>query len=226
MSNLWKLSPSDLTFLWSECRRCFYLKVVHGFKRPAAPFPKIFTRIDRLMQAYFEGRSTNEISPDLLEGVVKFGEKWVKSQPIDLPNHDSSCFILGKFDTVVEFVDSTYGVVDFKTTEPTPKHVPFYSRQLHAYAYALEHPAPRRFRLSPITTLGLLCVEPTAMDRHRDDQVAYIGDMSWLEIPKDEGKFLDFIDQILSVLERSEPPPPGPECGYCRYREGARNSGW
>ena len=226
MSNLWKLSPSDLTFLWSECRRCFYLKVVQEFKRPAAPFPKIFTRIDRLMQTYFEGKSTAEISPDLAEGVVKFGDKWVKSQPMELPNHDSSCFILGKFDTVVEFADSTFGVVDFKTTEPTPTHVPFYSRQLHAYAYALEHPAPRRFRLSPITTLGLLCVEPTAMDRHREDQVAYIGDVSWLEIPKDEGEFLDFIDQILSVLERSEPPPPGPKCGYCHYLEGARDSGW
>ena len=226
MSNLWKLSPSDLTFLWSECRRCFYLKVVQEFKRPAAPFPKIFTRIDRLMQAYFEGKSTAEISPDLPEGVVKFGDKWVKSQPIERPNHDSSCFILGKFDTVMEFTDSTFGVVDFKTTEPTPKHVPFYSRQLHAYAYALEHPAPRRLKLSPITKLGLLCVEPTAIDRYRDDQVAYIGDVSWLEIPKDEGEFLEFIDQILSVLERSEPPQPGPNCGYCRYRQGARDSEW
>lgn len=226
MSNLWKLSPSDLTFLWDECRRCFYLKVVQEFKRPAAPFPKIFTRIDRLMQAYFEGKSTAEISSGLPEGVVKFGEKWVESQPIELPNHDSSCFILGKFDTVVEFIDSTYGVVDFKTTEPTPKHVPFYSRQLHAYAYALEHPASRRLKLSPVTKLGLLCVEPTAMDRHHDEQVAYIGDVSWLEIPKDEGEFLDFIDQILSVLELSQPPPPGRECGYCRYREAARDSEW
>jgi hypothetical protein len=50
--------------------------------------------------------------------------------------------------------------------------------------------------------------------------------VSWLEIPKDEGKFLDFIDQVLSVLEQSDPPPPGPECGYCHYREAARDSGW
>jgi hypothetical protein len=178
------------------------------------------------MQGYFEGRSTSEISPNLPRGVVKFGDKWVKSQPIDLPNHDSSCYIVGKFDTVVEFADSTYAVVDFKTTQPTPQHVPFYSPQLHAYAYALEHPAPRRFKLSPVTTLGLLCVEPTAMDLYRDDQVAYIGEMSWLEVPKDEPGFLDFIDQIMVVLGGSEPPPPGPECGYCRYREGARDSGW
>ena len=31
MNNLYKLSPSDLTFLWDECQRCFYLKVVRKF---------------------------------------------------------------------------------------------------------------------------------------------------------------------------------------------------
>ncbi len=42
----WKISPSDLTFLWDECPRCFYLKVRHKFKRPGLPFPKIYQ--DRL----------------------------------------------------------------------------------------------------------------------------------------------------------------------------------
>jgi hypothetical protein len=178
------------------------------------------------MQTYFKGKSTTELSPDLPEGVIRFGERWVKSQPIDLPGHSTQCFIRGRFDTVVEFSDSTYGIVDFKTTEPTPGHVPFYSRQLHAYAYTLEYPAPRRLKLSPITKLGLLCVEPTAMDRYQQDQVAYVGDVSWLEVPKDEESFLAFIDEVLSMLEQSDPPPPGTECGYCRYREQSRASEW
>ncbi len=29
-----KLSPGDLTFLWDECPRCFYLKVIMGINRP------------------------------------------------------------------------------------------------------------------------------------------------------------------------------------------------
>lgn len=38
--NNFKLSPSDLTFMWDECKH-FYLKAVHGFNRPSAPFPTI-----------------------------------------------------------------------------------------------------------------------------------------------------------------------------------------
>jgi hypothetical protein len=48
----WKLSPSDFAFLWEECQRCFYLKVVRQFYRPWSPMPKIFTKIDGIMKRY------------------------------------------------------------------------------------------------------------------------------------------------------------------------------
>lgn len=41
-----KLAPSDLTFLWEECQRCFWLKVKGVLKRPSGLFPKVFTRLD------------------------------------------------------------------------------------------------------------------------------------------------------------------------------------
>ena len=28
------ISPSDLTFLWSECKKCFWLKYNEGISRP------------------------------------------------------------------------------------------------------------------------------------------------------------------------------------------------
>lgn len=221
-----RLSPSDLTFLWDECKRCFYLKVVHNFNRPWAPFPRIFSRIDKLMNDYFKGKPSSEISPDLPDGIVEFGERWVVSEPIMSPNHTAACFIRGRFDTVVAFSDESYGIVDFKTTEPNPGHIAFYSRQLHAYAYALEHPAPGKFGLSPITKLGLLCVEPTGIDQAEDGRIAYLGDISWLEIPKDEGRFLDFLGQVLAILEQPTLPPGDPECTYCQYRDQSREGGW
>ncbi len=221
----WKLSPSDLTFLWDECQRCFYLKVVHGFSRPFSPMPKIFNQIDKLMKDFFEGKPTVEISSALPDGVVRFGEKWVTSQPIALPNHHSSCFIKGKFDTVVEFADQSFGIVDFKTSAAKPEHIPFYSRQLHAYAYALENPAPGNLSLSPISRLGLLCVEPVQMDRTQSGQVAYLGNVTWLDCPKDNRQFLDFIDQVLTIIEQPSPPPSNPECIWCKYRDTARSNG-
>jgi hypothetical protein len=178
-----------------------------------------------LMKDYFEGKPTAEISPLLPAGAVKFGEKWVTSEPIFLPGHAIGCYVKGKFDSLVEFSDSTFGVVDFKTSQAKPEHVTFYSRQLHAYTYALEHPAAGSPTLSPITRMGLLCVEPVLMDKSPGGQIAYMGKMTWLECPKDEAGFLAFLDGVLTILEKPEPPEPGPNCSFCRYREVARQSG-
>ena len=82
-----KLSPSDLTFLWDECERCFYLKVIHKFNRPTTPMPAIFTKIDGLMKDYFEGKLTSELTPDLPLGVIQHGEKSVYSHLINLTGH-------------------------------------------------------------------------------------------------------------------------------------------
>ena len=222
MISTWKLSPSDLTFLWDECPRCFYLKVVHGFNRPAAPFPKIFNRIDKLMKDFFTGRSTSDLSPMLPAGSVKFAEKWVHSQPLAFAGHAGSCYIRGKFDTLVEFEDGTYGIVDFKTSEAKPEHLAFYSRQLHAYAYALEHPSPGGLALSPISRLGLLCVEPISLMQEGIDSLSFEGKVTWQECPKDEKSFLEFILLVVNTLEMAEPPKKGKNCSYCDYREAAR----
>lgn len=225
MDNAIKLSPSELTFLWDECPRCFYLHVNRKFSRPWGAFPKIFSRIDKLMKDHYRSALSDEISPDLPPGRVAYGEKWVTSAPITLPGHSLSCFIKGKFDTVVEFSDSSYGVIDFKTSEPRPEHVQFYSRQLHAYAFALEYPAPNAMALSPISRLGLLCVEPVVMEKTKDDLVAYIGRATWLDCPKDEAGFLAFLESVLTLLEAPEPPPQNPNCSYCNYRRAARDMG-
>jgi hypothetical protein len=225
MDQSWKLSPSDLTFLWDECPRCFYLKVVQGFNRPQTAFPKIFSRIDKLMKGYYENKPTAEVAPELPDGVVMLGEKWVTSQPIQLPGHHAACFIKGKFDSLVSFADRSYGVIDFKTSETRSEHVAFYSRQLHAYAYALENPAPNCLSLSPVSRLGLLCIEPVDMQGAPPDQVAYIGKKTWLEIPLDYTQFLAFLEQILFVLEQPEPPASNPKCVWCNYRQEARERG-
>ena len=223
--NAIKLSPSDLTFLWDECPRCFYLKVVMGINRPPVPFPSIFGNIDRLMKQLFTDKPTQEISASLPPGKVIFGEKWVESQPIQTMNSGMSCFIRGKFDSVVRFEDGSYGVIDFKTSQPNPHHVEFYGRQLRAYAYALEHQAPGKLNLAPISRLGLLCVEPVDIDRDEHGHIRYVGEVTWLEITKDEQAFLGFIQQIMQVLSAPEPPPAAEKCPFCKYRSEARDHG-
>src|SRR2546430_1740204 len=110
-----RLSPSDFAFLWEECKRCFYLKVVKGFRRPSSPMPKIFTNIDLQMKECFAGKRTTLAVPTLPGGVFEYSEKWVQSTPIVVPGHTSQCVLRGKFDNAIKFDDGSYGLDDFKT---------------------------------------------------------------------------------------------------------------
>ena len=220
-----KLSPSDLTFLWDECPRCFYLKYLHGINRPAAPFPAVFGAIDRLMKAHFASHPASEIDATLPPGVINVTEKWIESVPVTLPGHSLSCFLRGKIDASIDFDDGSHGIVDFKTSEPKPAQIPFYSRQLHAYAYALEHPAPGKLELSPISRLGLLVEAPHATWITTTEEINFHFTSTWLEIPYSETDFLRFIDYVLTLLELPSPPPAGEKCTYCQYRQHAREHG-
>jgi hypothetical protein len=223
-ANNWKLSPSDFAFLWEECKRCFYLKIVSGFQRPRPIMPKIFTIIDSQMKSFYSGKRTENIVSGMPRGIVEHGEKWVQSKPLRVPDKSSTCFIKGKFDTVVRFDDGTYGVIDFKTSERKAEHVPLYGRQLHAYAQALENPAPGKFSLSPITKLGLLVYDPNSYSQAKSGEAVLAGSLSWIEIPREDDKFMEFLSEVLTVLELPEPPGGSPTCEWCQYRDTSRRT--
>ena len=163
LARAWTLSPTDLTFLWEECPRCFYRKVALREPRPRSPFPTVFSRIDRAMKDFYLGERAEVLVPGMPTGVIGGGDRWVKSVPIVPPGCDSACLIRGRVDVLVACDDGSVGIVDFKTAEPCPGSLDKYSRQLHAYALALEHPA----RGAPVRvgTIGLLCFSP---DRFQD----------------------------------------------------------
>ncbi len=213
----YKLSPSDLTFLYEGCKRCFYLKMVKGIAQPSMPLPSIFSKIASLLKNHYAGKHTSELHVNLPPGTVSFGEKYVRSDIIQLPNHEVTCFISGRFDIVISFEDGTYGVVDFKTGNPNTEAINFYSRQLHAYAYALEHPASGALNLAPISKMGLLYFYPSAINQQTIERLSYEAEITWMEIRKDEEDFLEFIDQVLDVLELPEPPVQSLNCQWCGY---------
>jgi PD-(D/E)XK nuclease superfamily protein len=216
VGNAWKLSPSDLTFLWDECPRCFWLKVAGNLARPRAPFPKIFTLLDLQTKEYFKGKRAEDIAPALRPGRVLHGDRWVRSVPLPILGHGTPVLLGGRFDTALAFDDGTFGLVDFKTTDPKSSHIHLYSRQLHACALAAEHPAPGHLELAPVSQMGLLCVEPTSMVS-LGAGVAYRATRRWVEIRRDDGAFLEFLAGVVSVLERPEPPDPSPQCTFCEY---------
>jgi hypothetical protein len=152
--------------------------------------------------------------------------KWINSAPIAFDGLDASCYLKGAFDSVLNFDDGTYGVIDFKTSSPSPAHVAFYGRQLSAYAFALEHPSEKGLRINPISKLGLLYLDPVDIEHGEDHKrITYGGEVTWREIPKDEAGFLAFMRGVLTLLSQPEPPPAPESCGFCAYREEARRHG-
>jgi hypothetical protein len=223
----WLLSPSHFAFLWEEYPRCFYLHVAGGFQRPRAPFPKIFTVIDGHMKMRFTG--TRVQLPDLPPGVVVHPDLWVASEPLVIPGHSTKCVLRGRLDNVIAFDDGTYAVLDGKTCSVRDAHVALYGRQLHAYAYCLEHPAPSKPRLVPVTRLGLLVFEPGRFlyptNEPAVEEAALTGAMRWIDIPRDDAAFVKFLDAVLTVLEQPTPPAAASDCKYCEYRSTSRRTG-
>lgn len=122
----------------------------------------------------------------------------------------------GRFDTALGFDDGTFGLIDFKTADPRSSHLPLYGRQLHAYALAAEQAAPGSLELRPISQIGLLCVEPTAVEASGDG-VAYRGEPHWIEFPRDDGHFMSFLSEILCLLENPSPLEASKNCAFCQY---------
>src|SRR5579872_6437683 len=168
------LSPSDLTFLWDGCPRCFYLKVKLKYSAPRGVFPSIFSRMDSAMKEFYQGFRTESISPDLPPGVIVYGDRWLETGPIVIPDTSCTITLRGKMDTAARFDDGSYGIFDFKVAEPKPQHVAFYSRQLHAYALAAERPARGQLQFGPVRRLGLMVFEPGRY-RQREQQGYYGG---------------------------------------------------
>jgi hypothetical protein len=222
---IYKISPSDLTFSWDGCKRCFYLKVKHNIVY-RSPFPGIFTKMGDLTSNYYLDRPTREISPGLPAGFVKFREKWVKSIPISFPDTSSQCVVRGRFDAVIAFDDGSYGVIDFKTSDASEEKAAFYSRQLSAYAYALENPAPGAMALSPITRMGLFIITPARFEELSGGEIGFVNKTTWMDVPRDDATFLGLLTEVVALLDQPFPPDPAEDCGLCNYRKSYSEAGF
>jgi len=214
----YKLSPSDLTYLYKGCKHCFFLKVKHGISPPSIPLPAIFSRIASLQKDYYSGMRTEEFCPNLPPGIVIHGEKWVRSVPINSPRTTSTCFINGRFDIVAELDDHSFAVLDFKTASPSDEKAEMYGRQLHAYTFSLENPANGSLHLSPVTRLGLLFFSPDRCEQINMDKQILEGELQWVEVKRDEPGFMAFLEEVVTLLDGPFPEAQPDTCSWCSYR--------
>jgi len=220
----YKLSPSELTYLYDGCKHCFVLKVKHGIQQPSIGLPAVFSRIAGLQKEYYSGKRTDTFCSALPPGVVQYGEKKVRSESVRFEGIESTCFIQGRFDIVAAFDDGSFGVLDFKTASPSDEKSELYGRQLHAYALALEKPAADSLLLTPVTRLGLLYFAPDRCELTSDGRQSVEGPMHWVEITRDDTRFHEFLREVVQVLEGPLPPPDTSNCDWCAYRANSGGS--
>ncbi len=214
----YRLSPSDLTFLYDGCKHCFVLKVKHGISQPSIPIPGVFSIIASLQKNYYTGQRTENFCPGLPPGTVTLGEKRVRSSQISFDGLASTCHISGRFDIIASLDNGSYAVMDFKTGNPSEEKATMYGRQLHAYALALENPVPGEMGLAPVSRLGLLYFTPDACEYVGDSCQILRGAMTWVEVGRDDAQFRSFLREVVSMLDGPMPPPEVQKCDWCRYR--------
>ncbi|GAH00300.1 unnamed protein product, partial [marine sediment metagenome] len=162
---------------------------------------------------------TEKFCPGLPPGVVSYGEKRVRSKPVELDGCNSTCYINGRFDIVATLDDGSYAVLDFKTGNPDDEKTKMYSRQLHAYSLALENPAEGAFKLTPISKLGLLYFTPDNCELVSFNRQALQGNLEWIEISRDDETFHGFLQEVVQLLDGPLPQPNPDNCDWCAFLE-------
>jgi len=208
----WQIAASDLVFLWEECRACFYRKVARRQSRPRGPFPRLFSSIDGAMKRTLLGTRLEQVFPGAPAGVLGEPDRWVASAPLPVPGTTSRVVLRGRTDLLLSGDRGRDAVIDLKTASPKDPHLALYGRQLHSYAWALEHPA--RGRPRQMSTLGLLCFCPTAFST-RAGEAHLDGALRWLEIPRDDTSFSAFLEEVCTTLGANDPPASNPDCRWC-----------
>lgn len=206
------ISPSDLTFGLSTCKRCLWIKYWHKVTMPGA-FPLVGT-LSSLQERSFRGISMSDIDPSLRPGKITKLAEWVKSQPLLVNGEESRWRILGKYDLVAENEDGTVGLIDCKVSDSARDSGEFYSPQLEAYAYAMERPAAGR-ALS-VATMGLLVWNPDRVIGTDARSYAFGVSQKYVPVPRDQQKFEAVITDLINLLE-GPLPESGPACSTCNY---------
>lgn len=212
------ISPSDLTFGLSTCKRCLWIKYWYKLIMPGQ-FPLVGT-FASLQEAHFHGADMPTIDPSLRPGTVtKWGE-WVKSRPLHINGADTRWRILGKYDLVSANIDGTIGLIDCKVSDSARDNGQFYSPQLEAYAYSLENPAAGKS--ASVASIGLLVWNPTAAIGDSKGSYGFGVYQKYVPVERDVPNFLRTIEDFINVLE-GDLPDAGPECTTCTYLR-ARNA--
>lgn len=224
------IAPGGLTFDLRDCEACYHRQVTKAWKKPRSPMASIYNKIDSAMKNGFHGKTTTELG---LRGVPhgtiycknpETGKEWrVKST--EIPTLEHNFVLAGKPDALIEFYDGTWGVIDFKTSDPFDSqtgmlkagYVNGYAPQLDSYRLALQKPAKGEPR--EVSWLGLITLSPRTLTLATTEQPAANAlsiDLTVLPLECSRSREAAMLSQIAELLDH--PPADRNDCRYCQLR--------
>lgn len=209
-----RISPSDLTFGWNTCKRCFWMRYAHDVAHKGT-FPGVVLSLSNRQEKWYKDKHSHEFSPTLPSGVVDSTGKMLESSPI-LVNGEETPFTLGgKYDFLLRYDSGTWGIIDTKVSSSADK-AEFYWPQLAAYDHILANPKsgePRRCE-----TLGVLVWAIGNASHHEADEYRVGFNATYEPVEVDPTRFDAFIADVVTVL-MGEMPERGEKCENCNFFE-------
>ena len=207
-----RISPSDLTFGWGGCKRCFWIRYAHGVSHQG-PFPGIVTSLSAKQEGYYKDKHSHDFSPSLPSGTVHSTGKMLESTPI-VVNGEATQFTLGgKYDFLLQYDKGTYGIIDTKVVSKGDK-AEFYWPQLAAYDFILSNPKAGDPRACE--TLGLLVWEIKSVSPNGDEVYHVSFNAAYEPVEVNPKKFESFISEVVTVL-MGPIPDALDKCSNCAY---------
>jgi hypothetical protein len=214
------IAPSDLTFGFSTCKRCIWIKYWFSFELKK-DFPLVKS-LSTFQEEYFRRVPMPTLDPSLPAGTVKQWGQWVKSKNIVINGVESQWKLRGIYDLLGHYDDGSVGIIDCKVSDSERDSGDFYAPQLESYAYTLENPLSGR--AFPVKTMGLLIwklagVAQTRPNEFVSNEMGFGVNQVYVPVERDPERLARLLEEFISVIDGEE-PAAGENCHACNYLEG------
>ena len=213
------IAPSDLTFGFSTCKRCIWIKYWFSFELQK-DFPLVKS-LSTAQEELFRRAPMPSLDPRLAPGVVKQWGQWVKSKNIVINGLESQWKLRGIYDLLGHYDDGSVGIIDCKVSDSERDNGDFYAPQLEAYAYTLENPLSGK--AFPVSTMGLLIwklagVAETRPNELVENAMGFGVNQLYVPVERNPERLQSLLADFITVID-GDCPDAGSDCHACNYFE-------
>ncbi len=211
------LSPSKLS-LFKDCKRCFWLDVNEGVKRPAGISSSLPNGIDLILKRHFdEFRSNHALPPEIsgkLNGHLFDDMETLKTwrnnfKGLQYEDEESGMVLRGAVDDMFVTEDGYFIPIDFKTRGFKLKENSheYYQHQMDIYCFLLEKNGMKAGNFA-----CLLFYYPTSTEG--SGKFSFEIEMVKMDTNKENGErlFRDAVKLLFGPI-----PEANPNCEWCRW---------